>query len=242
MKRESKRSLPFTFVVLMALLVPLLPASPPELELSLYSRYIWRGFDLNPQNRRVLQPSLTIPIGGNGLAVNLWGSFSFADRDLDELDLTLSWRFQVGNRYHVTVGAVQYGWYLSRDFSWRNHTSREVFITLEKESRGIRPVFSVYWDVANGSGVYAQMGISHSHELCCGCGTSLELSATLGYNHRQWITASGFSDLDLGISAPWKFHSVTITPTAHLCVILLDEVNPGTNLEIWGGISITWDP
>ena len=115
MKRESKRSLPFTFVVLMALLVPLLPASPPELELSLYSRYIWRGFDLNPQNRRVLQPSLTIPIGGNGLAVNLWGSFSFADRDLDELDLTLSWRFQVGNRYHVTVGAVQYGWYLSRN-------------------------------------------------------------------------------------------------------------------------------
>lgn len=242
MRRRSKRSFLFPVVVGMVLIFPLLHASPLELELGMHSRYIWRGFDLNPQNRRVLQPSLTIPIGGRGLSVNLWGSFSLSDRDLDEVDLTLSWRFPVGDCFHITLGAVQYGWYFSRDFSWRDHTSREIFVSLEKESQGIQPVFSVFWDVANGSGVYALAGISYRHELCCGCGTSLEFSATLGYNHRQWITTSGFSDLDLGVSAPWKMRRVTLTPTAHVCVILLDEVNPGTNLEIWGGISITWDP
>jgi len=227
--------------VVMGLLVILssLHAAPAEVEAAMYSRYIWRGFDLNPQNKRVFQPSLTFPVGNRGFSVNLWGSFSLADRDLDELDLTLSWRFSAGEDFYVTVGAVQYGWYFARDFTWKDHTSRELFITLEKDIRGFSPEFSLFWDFANGSGLYARLGISHTSELCCG--TSLEISAALGYNHRQWIKGSGFSDLDLGISAPWRLYRVTITPTAHLCVILMDEINPGTKVEVWGGIAVNWD-
>jgi len=214
-------------------------ADRPQLDLSLYSSYIWRGFDLNPNSRPALQPSLTVPLGSKGLSLNVWASFSFVDRDLDELDFTLAWCFRAGKHLSITVGAVQFGWYFSRNFSWKANTSREFFVTLEAENQGLRPTFSLFWDVANGSGLYALLGVAHSSDLCCG--RSLELSASLGYNHRQWITGSGFSNLNLSLSMPKRNSRVSITPSAHLSVILLDEVNPGTDLEVWGGLSITWD-
>lgn len=215
-------------------------ANPPEWELSLVSRYVWRGFDLNPENRPALQPSVTIPLGGGGLSLNLWSSFSLIDRDLDEIDLTLAWDFSMGNRIDGSLGLVQYGWYFSGNFTWRKHTSREFFFSLEASCGRLRPSFSFYWDVAGGSGLYALMGIFHRDELCCG--RELELSASLGYNHRQWIDQSGFSDLNFGISLPQRFYRVTVIPSVHLAIILMDAVNPGTDLEIWGGISVTWDP
>ncbi|MBN1197039.1 MAG: hypothetical protein JXA62_06505 [Candidatus Aminicenantes bacterium] len=238
---RSRRGVWFVAGVLAAstLLGPGMNASPLEWELSLVSRYIWRGFDLNPENRPALQPSVTVPLGGKGLSLNLWGSFSISDRDLDEIDLTLAWDFSVGNRFAGSLGFVQYGWYFSRNFTWREHTSREFFVSLEASRGRLQPSLSLYWDVAGGSGVYALMGISHREELCCG--RELELSASLGYNHRQWIDQSGFSDLNFGISLPQRFYRVTVVPSAHLAVILMDAVNPGTDLEIWGGISVTWD-
>jgi len=221
------------------LLFSWLEANPPQWELSLVSRYIWRGFDLNPENRPALQPSVTVPLGGGGLSLNLWGSFSLVDRDLDEIDLTLAWDFSLGNRFDVSLGVVQYGWYFSRSFSWREHTSREFFVSLEMPRAALRPSFSFYWDVANGSGLYALLGIAYRDELCCG--RELELSASLGYNHRQWVAQSGFSDLNFAISMPQRVCRVTVTPFAHLTVVLMDAVNPDTNVEIWGGVSITWD-
>lgn len=223
----------------LGLICSCLQAHPPQLEMGVYSRYIWRGFDLNPDNRPVLQPSMSLFLGKSGLTLNLWGSFSMVDRDLDEVDLTLTWDFAIGERFDVTLGAVQYGWYFSRDFSWREHTSRELFFTIATKNAALNPSLSLYWDTENGSGLYMLLGITHTAELCCG--RTLELGASIGYNHRQWVDMSGFSDLNVSISMPQRLFRVTITPSASVSVILMDAINVDSKLEIWGGILFSWD-
>ena len=54
------------------------------------SRFIWRGFDVTPDNNPAFQPSLTYSFGKTGLWVNLWGSIGLTERSkiktADEVD------------------------------------------------------------------------------------------------------------------------------------------------------------
>ena len=60
--------------------VALLPgAVAPQVDL--VSRYVWRGFDLLPDNHPAIQPSLTIDLGESGFSLNVWSSFALAQRD-----------------------------------------------------------------------------------------------------------------------------------------------------------------
>ena len=67
------------------LLIFLLPGSNLSAQVSLradfLSSYIWRGFDLNPYQEPVLQPQIGYKFGGSGLALDIWSSFSFKDKE-----------------------------------------------------------------------------------------------------------------------------------------------------------------
>lgn len=75
------------------------------------------------------------------------------------------------------------------------------------------PALRVYHDVHVGSGTYVSLGASHTYALPWR-DAALTPSVALGYNHRQWIDDSTFSDLALGLKArvPTPLPRVALTP------------------------------
>ena len=228
------------WIVLFALFCGLSPVShlsaAVEYQVDMSSRFIWRGFDLNPQNKPVLQPSVTFTLGESGLSLNLWSSFSFVSKDLDEVDATLSYDFQLSEGVAMTVGLIHYGWYFVDGFTFKDHTTQELYATLGFQRLPLAPELSVYYDFGNGDGLYLKLAVSHSLRLSEEL--NLDLSASLGYNDNLWITDSGLSDLNVGAAVPFKIDNVTVSPFLNFTLVLLDAVNPGVDNEFWAGISI----
>jgi hypothetical protein len=202
------------------------------------SRYVWRGFDLFAPNHAAFQPSAAYTFGSSGFSANAWASFALSGRETyrtaDEIDLTLAYALSTAEEFSLSVGLTHYGWYFGRDFTLKSGTTQEIFLTAALPKAVLRPALSLFWDVNLGSGIYACLKIGQEIKLA---GTlALSLTAALGYNHRQWIAAGGFSDLTLGISLPIKAGPVTIAPLVNWTVVLMSEVNPDN--ELWFGLSM----
>jgi len=199
-------------------------------QLTFSSRYTWRGFEMNPPNKPVLQPSITYTFGESGFSANAWGSFSFENKELNELDLTLSYSFASSEHVSLAVGFIHYGWYFAEGFRFEDNTTQEVYVSAGLPKVFLSPRVSFYYDFNNGDGYYLLLGVGHS--LPVSGRLSLELAASCGYNGKQWIEESGFSDLNLGASLPLKINKFTVTPFLNVTFILLDAVNPGVDNEI----------
>jgi hypothetical protein len=114
-------------------------------------------------------------------------------RSFTERDLTID--------YSRTIGA----WALSA--GWTNFTfvdvsvdrySNEVYGSITHESY-LSPAFHVYQDVHQGSGTYVSVDVSHEYSLWR-AGVTLSPAVSIGYNQRQWIDESTFSDAPLGLT------------------------------------------
>lgn len=209
-----------------------------EFQLDLTSRYIWRGFDMLPDNHPAFQPSLTYFFKNSGFSLNIWGSFALSDRNIfryvDEVDLTLAYDFKSGEEISLSAGVTLYGFWFARDFSFENNTSPEIYFSATFNKLPLTPCLSVYYDLNLGDGFYIQLSGEQAVKLTES--TQLNLTASLGYNGKQYINKSGFSDLLMGAAIPIKAKKVTISPFVNMAIIFMEEVNR-TN-EIWFGISL----
>jgi hypothetical protein len=206
-------------------------------QVDLVSRYVWRGFDLLPDNHAAIQPSLTIDLGQSGFSLNLWSSFALAQRDTfkysDEIDLTLSYTFQTAASCEVTAGFIQYGYWFAEDFKFKAHTSQEIYATVAKTDLPLSPQLSVYYDFNLGSGLYVTLGGSKEWKLSDRVG--LTAGGLIAFNSRQYIDKTGFSNIDIYVRVPLSLGGLTLTPSLNLMIPLLDEVNE--DVEIWFGFS-----
>ncbi len=206
-------------------------------QLDLVSRYIWRGFDLLPENHPAVQPSLTVDLGESGFSLGLWSSFALAERGefkySDEIDLTISYDFKVPENWELSAGFTLYGYWFAEDFSFKDATSPELYATVTRTDLPLSPCLSVYIDLNLGSGLYVTLG--GSRELQLKAGTNMELGGSIGFNSKQYIDKSGFSDISLYAKVPLTAGKLTLTPSLNLMIPLLDEVNEDT--EIWFGFS-----
>lgn len=227
----------WSLVVICLLYVYPLEASQAY-QLTFTSRYIWRGFDLNPPNKPALQPSITFNFGNSGLSLNLWGSFSFEDKHVNETDATLAYTFKTPEKYVLSVGFIHYGWYFAKPFKFKTNTTQEVYVAGGLPKAFLAPTLTVYYDFNNGDGTYMTLGLAHSLKLSENVG--VDLTSCLGYTGKQWVDKSGFSNLSLNANIPIKFSKVTLTPFANVVFILMDEVNPGVNNELAFGASLSF--
>ena len=209
-----------------------------QVSLDFKTRYIWRGFDLNPNNKPVLQPSVTFGLGDSGFALNFWGSFSFENKSVNETDITLSYEFSQMKNLSLSVGFIHYGWYFVDDFKFKDNTTQEIYVTAGLPEVPFNPTLTLYYDFNNGDGVYLVLGISRGLKLTEN--VSLDLSAALGYNGGMWVEESGFSDLDLLASIPFKIDKLSFSAYLGAVFILMDEVNPGVDSEIFAGVSLSF--
>lgn len=210
-------------------------------QLDVVSRYIWRGFDLNPPKKPAVQPQVTYAFGDSGFAVNLWCNFSFEDHETNEVDFTLTYDFKTGENYSLTVGLTNYCWPFAEGFKFKefnDFATQEFFVSAGFPKVFLSPTISVYYDINLGDGLYAELGVGHGVEI--NKNMVLDLSASLGYNAGQWLpdgADTGFSDLNLGAALPLKAGKFTVTPYATYTFVLLDSVGPDDHF--WFGISIS---
>jgi len=206
-------------------------------QVDLVSRYIWRGFDLLPDNHMAIQPSVSIELGKSGFTLDVWSSFALANRcDFkysDEIDLTLSYDFTMPEGWELSLGFTHYGYWFAQDFSFKDSTSQEIFAAVARTDLPLSPQLSIYYDFNLGSGVYVTLEGGIEKELSEK--VSLEAGALVGFNSRQYIEGTGFSDIDLWIKAPLSLGRVELTPSLNVMIPLRDEVNEDT--EVWIGLS-----
>ncbi len=203
------------------------------------SRYVWRGFDL-ADNRSCVQPQVTFALGSSGFSVNLWANFCLEDRfltkDFDEIDFTLIYAIPTGAAVSLEAGLICYAFYAAPGFTLKNNTSPEIYLKGGLPELPLAPTLTVYYDLNLGSGLYANLAVSQP--LAIAPGVTLGLSAALGFNSRQYIAGSGFSDLSFGGALPLNLGRATLTPYLRYSLTLLESVN--SRNEFWFGASLAF--
>lgn len=237
-KNFENTSFFFALVLSFILFTPNLKAEVVY-QVDVASRYIWRGFDLNPNKKPVIQPSIDFAFGQSGFSLNLWSSISFINKDLNEFDLILSYATDLSKDVSLTAGFIHYAWYLANNFKFKNDTSQEVFLSIESPTVFLHPSLSIYHDFTVGDGIYLLLAINHSFPLFEKLGANL--SASLGYNGGQWLTEGsdpGFSDLNFGLTIPYQSGPFQISAFANYTIVLLDVI--GEENHFWFGISLSY--
>jgi len=221
-------------IFLIGLCLPASLAASMHIRCDLTSRYIWRGFDLNPDNRPALQPSITLGFGDTGLFLDIWSSISFEAKERGEIDLTLFYDFMISEDVSLVAGFTHYGFYFQNGFSWRRNTTQEFYLSGGLPSIFLSPAVSLFYDINRGSGFYGRV----AGELPLRLSRKVRplLSAALGYNRRLFIPDEGWSDLDLGLTLPLRFDRIEIAPYIFYTFVFLDSVNPED--EFRAGIAV----
>lgn len=211
------------------------PAPAPRFTLSAgteflaSSSYVWRGFQ--PNGSFSVQPNTWVKI--DNLTISSWMNIArrhVANRPITEHDLTLD--------YSTSRGAFTWS------AGWINYVFPEVqtgrysneFYAGFSHSSYLSPTFRVYQDVHAGSGTYVNVGVSHTYPVARSKVTLMP-SVALGYNHQQWIDASTFSDLNMGLrlTAPGPVKRLWLAPFINYSRSLDTAV---VQSKTYGGLSI----
>jgi uncharacterized protein (TIGR02001 family) len=215
-------------------------AATASFEIGWVSRYVWRGFDLYADNHQALQPCLALEFADSGFSLELWSSFALTGSDeygsSGEVDLTLSYDFMLNEKIALNAGLIHYGYYFAKAFSARKDTTLEAFLSVELPEAFLSPSLSLYYDFNLGSGCYLQLECRHRVPL--GKSLDLELAASLGYNGKLFIAASGFSDFSWQLAVPLRLGAASLTPHIDGSVVFLKEVNDHN--EWWAGLTLAW--
>jgi len=144
-----------------------------DLNVSLYSQYIWRGLELS-RDSVVIFPTMTI--GYKGFAVNLWAdldtNFGTGNEErtfkLQETDLTVSYSNSYKGclpmKLNYTLGWILYDYQPvsgNEDGTIKDTKNQEIFLTLGLDTL-LKPTFSVYNEIEVGQAWYMSLGLSHS--------------------------------------------------------------------------------
>lgn len=169
-----KKMISTAMVLILAALVVSTPAlafeASADAYVGVYSKYLWRGFDLNDENDNfVVQPGADVSVGN--FTVSYWGNISENTGEMNEVDLTLDYSTDLSELVSVSVGNILY------DVDGLSDTNELYFgITLNTI---LEPSLKVYYDYDEFNTVYTTLGVSHGFELSDAL--SLSLSATGSY-------------------------------------------------------------
>jgi uncharacterized protein (TIGR02001 family) len=192
-----------------------------NLNVSLYSQYIWRGYELS-KNSAVFFPSLTVAY--KGFSCNVW-----ADLDTDynhpqalvdaegqpidsemrlwETDLVLSYANSI-SKLNYTLGWIYYD---TNGYSAREDVkNQEVFLILGWDWSLLNPSFSVWREIELGPSWYLNLALSHS--IGFDNGWSLDIGGWVSYmdserdGYRSWHDGNLWAGLNIPLN---KYFTLT---------------------------------
>jgi len=154
-----------------------------------YSKYIWRGYDLSPEDKFVIQGGADISAGG--FTMGWWGNLSENTGELNEVDVVLDYTAEL-DAASISVGNILY------DVDGATDTN-ELYLGLGLTAP-LNPSLTVYWDYEEFETVYTVLGISHDVEVSDTL--SLSLGATASYlNMLTGIEEDWFHDAEFSLGA-----------------------------------------
>lgn len=184
-----------------------------DLNVSFFSQYIWRGYQLS-KDSLVIFPQLTV--GYKGFAVTTWVDLDTrykGDPDkkfkLQETDVIASYSNSIAPlKLNYTLGWILY--------DYQPKKNQELFVTLGLDTI-LKPTLSIYQEIEIGHAWYFQLGVAHSFAVYKDW--SLDLAATASYMHNTAVDnpimkISAFHDgnLSAGLKIPLNSY-LSIKPT-----------------------------
>ena len=159
-----------------------------NLSWSLYSKYVWRGYELS-KDSLVMFPTITVSY--KGFSMNMWGDLDTAYKGNPGEDPTnkwweTDWILTYSNSWKKLN--YTFGWiYYDIDPSTYQRASQELFTTVGLDVL-LKPTLSVYREIAlAGERWYINLGVSHSfptvkREIFGYCGEqSLDVGGWISY-------------------------------------------------------------
>ena len=189
---------------------------------ALASRYVWRGQTLS--EGLVIQPSVGFALGG--FSANLWSNVDLDNDEedddgivLNETDLTLSYSLPIGP-VNATAGFIHY------DFDGAD--TQELYLTCALATL-LNPTLSLYYDIDEGDGGFAVLGVSHAFPVGP---VSLTAGGSLGFNlgdkamglneDGEDFTGLYYGEVSLATSIP-LFKNVSLDPRIAYSTALGDD-------------------
>ena len=213
------------------------PSAPParvqgSLGLTFNSRYIWRGQNL--VDGPVLQPEGSVSY--RGFSGIVWADYDADEGDeWTELDYTLDYSASLGSvssdleALSISLG---YTYYMFPNLD-EGDDSHEVYLALGLDVL-LSPSLAVYYDFAEGDGVYYEFGLERGFSLGK---PTLTLGGSVGYNDGQWGYNSSFATgvLSVALETP-------LTPSLAWNVSAVGSLGLDRQYadEFFAGTGLTW--
>jgi uncharacterized protein (TIGR02001 family) len=208
-------------------------------EISLVSKYVWRGFDTIVDDRPAIQPSVTFDFGRSGVWFNLWSAVALADTDFVELDLVLGYDRDLSKYLSLSAGIGYFTFPSMSNYPDENSTTPEAYAGITANALPFSPSFTLYYDFNLGDGIYATLSLSRDLRM----GTMvLNSSLLVGYmdQYKDIGVDPGISDICWGVSTDFSYKSITLTPNVNYVIVPNDTVNDEN--EFWVGLMVGWSP
>jgi uncharacterized protein (TIGR02001 family) len=206
-------------------------------DLSLVSKYIWRGFDTIADDRPAIQPSVTFDFGKSGVWFNLWSAVALADTDFVELDLVVGYDRTLPKDMILSAGLGYFTFPSMSGYPDENSTTPEIYVGVTANSLPFCPSVTLYYDFNMGDGIYATLSLSKDFKMETNV---LNASFLIGYTdqYRDMEVDPGFSDVCLGVSTDFNLRSITLTPSINYVIVPNETVNDEN--ELWVGLMVGW--
>jgi hypothetical protein len=201
-------------------------------EIGVYSKYLWRGFVL--ADAVSMQPTYWVKFADT-LTVSSWMNVAREQLEgpLTEHDLTVDYTKAISPKFSVSAGWINYVFPGLDSGSVTN----EIYGGLSHASY-FNPAVKVFVDFHEGEGTYVNFSASHTYALGSQ-GFAATPSFGLGYNHRQWIDDSTWSDANFGVklTVPTPIKRVFLTPAIYYSKALNKDLGAFDD-HFYGGIGI----
>lgn len=132
---------------------------------SVNSMYLWRGFNLSEDDHFVVQPGTDLSVGG--FTLSWWGNMSENTGELNEVDLTLDYSFNLNDLVSVSVGNIMYDVdNLPVDAeAVTKGTTNELYLGVGLNTV-LSPALTVYYDYDEFEGnLFTVLSVGHTIEL-----------------------------------------------------------------------------
>ncbi len=212
-----------------------------EIDLSVLSAYIWRGYEQS-KDSIVVQPAVTVNY--KGFSLNVWGNldtrpYSPADANYatnyTETDYTISYSKKFGI-LQVTPGYIYYGLGAPYAGGTAPLDAQELFLTLGLDTI-LQPTLTAYKEIDHYRQWYFLLGVSHTKEF--NKVISLKLAASVSYllstdetTYAKYDSNSlpttdkynNFHDGTASVSLPIAvYKTLSVTPTVSYVFPLCDD-------------------
>ncbi len=206
-------------------------------EVTVVSKYIWRGFDTIVDDRPAIQPSVTVTFGKSGLWFNAWSAFALADTDFVELDLIAGYDRALPKDLTLSAGVGYFTFPSMSHYPDKNSATPEIYAGLTTCALPFSPGLTLYYDFNLGDGVYATLCLTHDFDLKY---KTIHTCALIGYT-RQYKAIGvdpGISDICLGVSTDVDVKGFVLTPSLNYVIVPNETINDED--EVWFGLSVGW--